>query len=46
MYKAIIIPGNGDDSPEDKWFPYIVRELTKLGVEVINVKFPDPVLAR
>lgn len=44
--KAIIIPGNGDDSPEDKWFPYVAEELEKLGIETINVKFPDPVLAR
>jgi predicted alpha/beta hydrolase family esterase len=46
MYKAIIIPGNGDDNPEDKWFPYVEKELTKLGIKVTNVKFPDPVLAR
>jgi predicted alpha/beta hydrolase family esterase len=44
--KAIIIPGNGDDNPEDKWFPYVQRELEKLGIKVTNVKFPDPVLAR
>lgn len=44
--KAIIIPGNGDDNPEDKWFPYVKRELEKLGVPVLNNKYPDPVLAR
>lgn len=44
--KAIIVPGNGDDDPQDKWFPYVEKELGKLGVEVKNVKFPDPVLAR
>lgn len=44
--KAILIPGNGDDNPTDKWFPYIQEELPKIGIEVINVKFPDPVLAR
>ena len=44
--KAIIVPGNGDDNPEDKWFPYVQKELTKLGIETINVKFPDPILAR
>lgn len=44
--KAIIIPGNGDDNPEDKWFPYVTRELEKIGINVTNVKFPDPVLAR
>jgi predicted alpha/beta hydrolase family esterase len=44
--KAIIIPGNGDDNPEDKWFPYLVTELGKIGIEVVNVKYPDAVLAR
>jgi len=44
--KAIIIPGNGDDDPRDKWFPYVARELEKLGIKTVNVKFPDPVLAR
>ena len=44
--KAIIVPGNGDDSPEDKWFPYVKKELEKISIEVINIKFPDPVLAR
>ena len=44
--KVIIIPGNGGDKPEDKWFHYVVGELGKLGLEVINREFPDPVLAR
>lgn len=44
--KAIIVPGNHDDNPEDKWFPYLERELPTLGILVINKKFPDAVLAR
>ena len=44
--KAIIVPGNGDDNPSDKWFPYVEKELGKLGIPTTNVKFPDPVLAR
>ncbi len=44
--KAIVVPGNGDDNPEDKWFLYVTAELEKLGIKTINVKFPDPVLAR
>ena len=44
--KAIIVPGNGNNNPEDKWFPYLARELGKLKIRVINVKFPDAVLAR
>ncbi len=44
--KAILIPGNGGGTPQDNWFPYLERELPKLGIEVINTQFPDPVLAR
>ncbi len=44
--KAILIPGNGGPSPQDNWFPYLEKELPKIGVRVINVQFPDPVLAR
>lgn len=46
MVKAILIPGNGNDSPRDKWFPYVTTELGELGIPTINVKFPDPDLAR
>lgn len=44
--KAMLIPGNGGGSPQDNWFPYLEQELPKLGIKVINVQFPDPVLAR
>lgn len=45
--KAIIIPGNGGGCPEDNWSPYLAEELPKqLGIEVVNVQFPDAVLAR
>lgn len=44
--KAIIVPGNGGDKPGNKWFPYVERELGKLGIAVTNVEFPDSVLAR
>ena len=44
--KAIIVPGNGDDGPEERWRPWLSRELEKLGIPVINVRFPDPMLAR
>ncbi len=44
--KAILIPGNGGESPQDNWFPYLERELPKLGIKVINEQFPDPELAR
>lgn len=44
--KAILLPGNGGGSPTDNWFPYLERELPKLGIEVVNKQFPDAVLAR
>ncbi len=44
--KVIFIPGNGGGSPQDNWFPYLKRELEKLGVEVIAQEFPDNDLAR
>lgn len=44
--KAIIVPGNGGDHPEDKWFPYVATKLGKLGIEALNVEFPDLMLAR
>ncbi len=44
--KAIIIPGNGGNNPEDKWFPYVKKALEELGVVVLNNKYPDPMLAR
>ncbi len=44
--RAILIPGNGGGSPHDNCFPYVERELTKLGITVTNVQFPDAVLAR
>lgn len=46
MIKAIIIPGNGGDLPEEKWFPYVQKELGKIGIDVTNVEYPDSVLAR
>ena len=44
--KVILIPGNGGGSPKDNWFPYLERELPKLGIKVINEQFPDAILAR
>jgi predicted alpha/beta hydrolase family esterase len=44
--RAILIPGNGNGTPQDNWFPYLERELPKLGLTVINRQFPDPELAR
>jgi uncharacterized protein len=44
--KTILIPGNGGGTPQDHWLPYLERELSKLGIEVINKQFPDALLAR
>ncbi len=44
--KAVIVPGNGGDKPEDKWFPYVKQELEKKGIKTINQEFPDSILAR
>jgi predicted alpha/beta hydrolase family esterase len=44
--KVIIIPGNGGCSPADSWYPWVERELSALGLDVINRQFPDAVKAR
>src|SRR3989344_1779597 len=43
---AILIPGNGDSSPQDNWFPYLEQKLPTLGTTGINEQFPDLPLAR
>jgi pimeloyl-ACP methyl ester carboxylesterase len=44
--KVILIHGNGGSSAGDIWLPWLERELTRLGLEVINRTFPDNVKAR
>lgn len=44
--KAIFIHGNGDGTAKDNWFPYVKKELEKIGVKVIVKDFPDLPLAR
>lgn len=44
--RAILIHGNGNSKPTDNWFPYLKRELEKLGVVVEAPQFPDALLAR
>lgn len=44
--RAIIIPGNGGEKPTDNWFPYLKKELEKIGIKVDVPEFPDPILAR
>ena len=44
--KAILIHGNGDSKPIDNWFPYLKRELEKMGTKVEAPQFPYTELAR
>ena len=44
--KAIIIHGNGGCTAGDIWLPWLERELTALGIDVINQTFPDNIKAR
>jgi predicted alpha/beta hydrolase family esterase len=44
--KVILIHGNGGSNSNSVWLPYAERELSALGLEVINRSFPDPDKAR
>jgi len=44
--KAILIHGNGGCEAGDIWLPWVERELTALGLTVINQTFPDNIKAR
>ena len=44
--KAILIHGNGGCTAGDIWLPWLERELTALGLDVINQTFPDNRKAR
>jgi pimeloyl-ACP methyl ester carboxylesterase len=44
--KAILIHGNGGSTAGDIWLPWLERELTRLGLDVVNRTFPDNVKAR
>ena len=44
--KAILIHGNGGCTAGDIWLPWLERELTALGLDVINQTFPDNIKAR
>jgi predicted alpha/beta hydrolase family esterase len=43
---AILIHGNGGSTAGDIWLPWLERELSALGVRVLNETFPDNVKAR
>ncbi len=44
--KAILVPGNGNTDIADNWFPFVKKELERMGVTVIAKNMPDPILAR
>lgn len=44
--KVILIHGNGGSTAGDIWLPWLERELTALGLDVISRTFPDNVKAR
>ena len=44
--KAIFIHGNGGCTAGDIWLPWLERELTALGIDVVNQTFPDDIKAR
>lgn len=46
MIRAILIHGNGGGKPTDNWFPYLKKELEKIGITVEAPQFPDAELAR
>ena len=44
--RAILLHGNGGCTAADTWLPFLERQLTALGLTVINQTFPDNVRAR
>ena len=44
--KAILIHGNGGCTAADIWLPWLERELSSLGIKVVNQTFPDNIKAR
>ncbi|MCC8467923.1 MAG: alpha/beta hydrolase [Rickettsia endosymbiont of Eriopis connexa] len=46
MIKIVFVPGNGNSTTQDNWFPSVKEELEAYNIEVITTTFPDPELAR
>lgn len=46
LRRAILIHGNGGSTAADGWLPFVERELSALGLDVVNQTFPDNVKAR
>lgn len=43
--KVILIHGNGGGTGKDNWFPYVQKELLRLGLVVMAPDFPDSQVA-
>ena len=46
MPDVVLIHGNGGCTADDFWLPSVERELSGLGLDVVNQTFPDNVKAR
>lgn len=46
LSRVILIHGNGGCTAADGWLPFVERDLTALGFDVVNQTFPDNVRAR
>ncbi|KJV92367.1 RBBP9/YdeN family alpha/beta hydrolase [Rickettsia bellii] len=46
MIKIVFVPGNGNSTTKDNWFPSVKKELELHDIEVVAATFPDPDLAR
>jgi predicted alpha/beta hydrolase family esterase len=46
MKRVVLLHGNGGGTGSDGWFPYIKREVEKLGVKCETPDLPDSQLAR
>ena len=44
--KIVFVPGNGNSTTKDNWFPKVKSELEFKGMKVVAADFPDPDLAR
>ena len=44
--RAMIIPGNENADMSQAWYPYVKKELERLGIKVIAKNMPDADLAR
>lgn len=44
--KVMLVPGNGNADMSEIWYPWIVKEIGELGLEIVAKNMPDADLAR